>query len=754
MSLLLFQISFRFFIMRVKNLLAQAPILDKACSKVRLFWDRITATRLTTIYFTFSIVHCLVQAFLQGDAFQINARAASYLTEVTVKGNSDGKGFYVWQHDELRFCTDVPKSIDSSSCALVWSAKDRAATTTTESLGASSDSSTYAQSDAVQATHVSSVPSSAVISQSLASSSTSSDSAASTLTVATVNPAPPPTTAPSLSPITSTSLSSTAFTATRAAPSPPVVAIISEDDDDDEDDEDDNDGEEEEKERKARVIVITPSKRHFSAEILNSNPNGTLPVVLNGWGYKDTEVLLSTTCLDALNWPVQELDNTKREDIAFISFQFWVLGMSIVAILNESIPHIIASLLTHLSATAWGGFQLAQTNAFHKDFGTVLTRGACGVNLLPTYWKSRANVEIPSLILNCVALIASVVLSWRLIKTFGWQTFKRVGASRTINRVYKLVLTLSVAIQLSLFFVVVSVALWLDQICNGAIGRLATAHKVYESLLIIVLLMLPVWLLTGWFAVRRESKIPMTIFLVLCVGYIAGWGAMFDSTTFRWTLSQWSFFAAMMVAGFILVMICFTVGVFCRLNFGRGLPHHLNAEEPLPGDDFERVFPNEKGSLSDPEKIDFPTNFGAVPTYEAAYGYDDEVPPPPGTRSLGPRFYSQDNAPISIDSNQITGPQPVNVDKFVPMPYHGPFSSIYEKSQPSLPRHGSEITAPPSVHSRTDSEWTTRSGLPASIRPLVRKGSASSNRSHDSTRSGNSTTESSQERMRPRWVIE
>ena len=34
------------------------------------------------------------------------------------------------------------------------------------------------------------------------------------------------------------------------------------------------------------------------------------------------------------------LRNTKREDIAFIAFQLWVLGMSLVALLNESIPHM------------------------------------------------------------------------------------------------------------------------------------------------------------------------------------------------------------------------------------------------------------------------------------------------------------------------------------------------------------------------------------------------------------------------------
>ena len=73
------------------------------------------------------------------------------------------------------------------------------------------------------------------------------------------------------------------------------------------------------------------------------------------------------------------------------------------------------------------------------------------------------------------------------LQAFGWQTFKRVGASLTISRVYKIVLTLSIIIQLSLFFIVASIALWLDQLWNGAIGRLATS-PVYRPLLILTLI--------------------------------------------------------------------------------------------------------------------------------------------------------------------------------------------------------------------------------------------------------------------------
>lgn len=79
----------------------------------------------------------------------------------------------------------------------------------------------------------------------------------------------------------------------------------------------------------------------------------------------------------------------------------------------------IASLLTHILATSWASFQIIQTQEFHTDFAKLTTDGACGINLLPNYWKTRADAEIPSLALNVVALLLSVFLSWRLIKVNG-----------------------------------------------------------------------------------------------------------------------------------------------------------------------------------------------------------------------------------------------------------------------------------------------------------------------------------------------
>jgi hypothetical protein len=360
---------------------------------------------------------------------------------------------------------------------------------------------------------------------------------------------------------------------------------------------------------------------------------------------------------------VQTLRNTKREDITFIAFQLWVLGMSLVALLNESIPHIIATALSHMSATAWAGFQIYNTARFHQDFNRLTTDGACRINLLPGYWQSRAHAEIPSLAFSAATLLVSCFLSYKLIKSFGWQTFKRVGASRTINKIYKLVLTLSIVIQLSLFFVLSAVALWLDQLYNGAIAVMATQSRVYQTVSIIVLVLLPPWLLTGWFATRKELKLPMAAFLVFSALYVIGWGVMFDSTTFRWTYFQWAYFGSIVTLSAILAIIDLILGIMCRLNFDKGLPNYLHAQEPLSEaeDTFIQARPAE-GNAYD-EKVDFPSTEYLAPTFSVTFDAST------GTRApgqmglqMGPRFFNQPAAPFiqHIDIESATGPSAVH----------------------------------------------------------------------------------------------
>ena len=88
-----------------------------------------------------------------------------------------------------------------------------------------------------------------------------------------------------------------------------------------------------------------------------------------------------------LNQHTDGLSDTKQEHVVF---QFRVLDMSIVALSNESIPHIIFSLVMHMMATAWAAIQIHYQWAVQRRFISTRLVLAC---------------QVPSLILNAIACI-------------------------------------------------------------------------------------------------------------------------------------------------------------------------------------------------------------------------------------------------------------------------------------------------------------------------------------------------------------
>jgi hypothetical protein len=580
--------------------------LTQLSDPFQLVWNRISFSRLTLFYFFFSVAHFVIQLSFQIKAFTINAQAATFLTRIVTAADTTNDGLPFLRDDTLRMCSWVPANlnVDVASCPVVWSGDASQSNTVSKALSVPGD-----------------IPVDSITAPLAVPSSPFSLSIPSSFSMPTSPPDLLPTSTSTVrvhETITVLIIHRPSIVASIGAGTP--IADVAHDDNDD-------DG----YQLRPRDVQIIPSQQ--------GQPVSVTLVGLAG----DKNTVLDDSCLWSLNWPVSVLGNTKREDMVFIAFQFWVLGMSIVALLNESIPHILASLVTHLMATAWAGFQITHTASFRSDFSRVITHGACkNISLLPHYWDARGKAEIPSLALNVIALFVSSFLTWKLIKLFGWQTFKRVGASLTINRVYKLVLFLSITIQLSLFFMIVTVSLWVDQLMNSLIGDLADFQKLYKVTSFITLALLIPWLMTGWFAVRRELRVPMFVFLLLSTLYLGGWGVMFFSTTFRWTFVTWRFFSIMASASVLLTVLSIILGVVCRYNFGKGLARYLNAQQPLD----EKSFPPLYGG-SDIEKVAFPSSEKPLPTYISFEKQDPTV--------VGPRFT---NEPFETRVHNLALPLP------------------------------------------------------------------------------------------------
>ncbi|KAF7306563.1 B-block-TFIIIC domain-containing protein [Mycena indigotica] len=644
-------------------------------SKAKLVWERLTFSRLTTIYALFSIAHFGVQIFLQTQAFTINANAAALLYSVALQGNATNSSFPALHGPEIRMCATIPLTLSTNECVVVY---DGHPATNNRALDAGEKLSNNNVAAVVSTSTVARSSSSTL---DFASTSDIPIFSSASAPIASSSSAIFPSGLPRVIKITQTITSTAPPTAT------PSSTI---------------------RDKRADKVFQTPQVKVFSLA------DDTTLVNITGLGYNHYPLVLDKSCMWALNWPVAKLDNTKREDIVFIAFQFWVLGMSIVALLNESMPHMLASLSTHVLATAWSGYQITHTASFRADFDRYITHGACNgaPSLLPTYWAARARAEYPTVAFNAVSLVISSILTWKLVKLFGWQTFKRVGASLTIKRVYHLVLLFSIVLQLGLFFMGATISLFLDQLINGWAGHLASYMTLYKVMFVITGLLLIPWIISGWYSVRREKGWGMIVFLAISIWYLAGWAVMFLSTTFRWTFETWNFFAIVSSISVAFSLFAFLLGVVCRYNYGKGLVRYLNAQqESMSGDDdFQRIT-----SRTD-EKVSFPSpSEKPVPTYSATFGPGADFRPNP---QLGPRFFNSAAEPFESPSNSA-GSSPIaaplaavtrssTTDSYLthttPMPQrnsdHGSLNSYYDYS------------AGDSNHARRDSEshGTTAAG--------------------------------------------
>lgn len=305
-------------------------------------------------------------------------------------------------------------------------------------------------------------------------------------------------------------------------------------------------------------------------------------------------VKLDTACIESLEWLSDVLKDSRREDFVTGAFHIWLFSVAAVTILNESLPHLLASGVSHVLATAWAGYRIHQTADFQSIYHRLIASNedtACGsVDILGPWWDTRISHAIPIVIFNSVALLWFITLSLQLFKVYAHQSFSRVGASPKINRVYKIVLSLSVALQLALFFTLAATAMWIDKIATGNIRRLAFHSDIYKAAFIITAIFEVPWIVLGWTSVRKERRKTFLLFAAISGVLLGIFSAMFFSPLYRYVLGTWPFFATMSVLSYILIIATSALGVFARMHFGRGLKHFLEVSDALEDVDFTPVY--------------------------------------------------------------------------------------------------------------------------------------------------------------------
>jgi hypothetical protein len=335
------------------------------------------------------------------------------------------------------------------------------------------------------------------------------------------------------------------------------------------------------------VPDVREDKKIFGLSIVGlGNSTGIVDPNGNLW--------VSSECIASLRYPEQEFQDAGRENVSFLFFHVWTLGITILAILNESIPHLASALAGQCLATGWAAWDLSRTVTFRNRYEELIGKGLCsGAQLIPHYWPTRNRLNVAIACINFGTLALTFWITIVLIKMFLKSQFRSVGAAPALDKLYRMLMAFSTTLRLWLFFLVLSTTLWLDQLDGGLLHTFLTKGQ-FEAYMITgsaaLILVLPL-VFIGDMAFRTERRKLTICYLVAQSFYVVYHVALLGSSAvYRWTLIVWPFFAVNVAAGLILCITTLVMAVICRVNFGRGLDHFLHVTSVLERDGFTQGF--------------------------------------------------------------------------------------------------------------------------------------------------------------------
>ncbi|KAJ7058120.1 hypothetical protein C8F01DRAFT_308126 [Mycena amicta] len=414
-----------------------------------------------------------------------------------------------------------------------------------------------------------------------------------------------------------------------------------------------------------RSGVVYPGNASEIAQLSAEKSNSVRTDFTNGFAiatYRDSDgvvdavsfrsssadpVVLSKQCTQTLVYPQQLLQNSVREDLTFIFLQFWLLGVSVLAVAKNSVPHLLTALGTRVLLVSWSSYiSIFRTHNRQTIFEQLFSAPGtpCSAELFPQFFSMRTAYDLADLVLSWSGLLLSAVFSWYLLRLYNAGSFKRVGAPAHINRIYKFFMAIQACLQMEVFVLVAATSLWIDVLSGTAIRDISAHTTVYDALIIATTVLVLPWIALGWYGVRREHKGMMISFLGIAFFFVSGWALMFYSIVYRWSFVQWPYLGCFTVASFILIIASVILGAICWRHFGEGLAEYVNAEAALADSDFApEIFTNnndvEKSAAGDfytydEPKFPLPTFHGHPSMHSRNASTNDKIPhnmrgPPP-----------------------------------------------------------------------------------------------------------------------------
>ncbi|KAJ1979012.1 hypothetical protein H4R35_001677 [Dimargaris xerosporica] len=273
--------------------------------------------------------------------------------------------------------------------------------------------------------------------------------------------------------------------------------------------------------------------------------------------------------------------------ILFVLAQLFLLEMVWDTVKHRNSIQLIGFVVFDACIFSYSVFQYFQISNLQSD-------GADLNNERPSYdqffEEMKDNMRPYLIVIPCIVGACLLTFGWlgfQLQRDFGWDVFKKIGASAGIRRMYRAYHIFVLLIKLDIYFFLGFAAQFIILVLlSSKVELWLTVAAVPVTLLVLVLAI---------FAVRYENKPVMILFMIgllACMAYfIYRIVRIYDVSQADRYKNTEKFLTFFTVVSLLTTAVTFFQSIICYRNFDKGLKPHLagQRDEKVDYDDYPPV---------------------------------------------------------------------------------------------------------------------------------------------------------------------
>ncbi|RIB09281.1 hypothetical protein C2G38_2109012 [Gigaspora rosea] len=297
---------------------------------------------------------------------------------------------------------------------------------------------------------------------------------------------------------------------------------------------------------------------------------------------------------------VARMYNIVGENIIILLSNVFLLFFCYDAIFNQNTIQIITVVIVNYAIGIVAAIQIVEIHRWKDQ----------AVECVPSFKTFNFKVEfyeVPSIVILLLCATMMGFFTWKLYQQFGWNIYKRIGADRNMQKIFRSMLIFVMHLKLDLFFMVV-----LSVVACVVLSQNDKLHStpLYWFHVIVTVL---IFILQGlaYHMLREESHLGMKIFIGLWLIPIADFIALLIKSIGTSAQDSWYFFIIFIVFGIIMALLTIIWSIIVLNNFDKGLKRHLttgigNIQRPPITEQTSQTQPPSRWAIDDEDDQSYP----------------------------------------------------------------------------------------------------------------------------------------------------